>query len=273
MRVVVGLTDGPTRARAERRLRDASRRHAARQAHDAATEPPSSACWISRRGLCSACSSPTGSSSLKGSPGLRRAHLDQVVAAIWPLRAGVRREYSRVLAQRNALLARIRGGRASRAALSTWDRELASKAVELAAHRAAAVAAARRRRSPSAPRGSAAAAMRRWSTARARAPPTRASSSSELQARLPGDLRARLLELRAPPRRARDPARRARAAPVRLPGRAAPGAAGAAARRARRPRQRARPHAADAARRRDERAGLRAARSCSPASSPPPARA
>jgi DNA replication and repair protein RecF len=77
---------------------------------------------------------------LKGPPGLRRAHLDQVVAAIWPLRASVRREYSRVLAQRNALLARIRAGRGSQATLSTWDRELAQKAVALAADRAAAVA-------------------------------------------------------------------------------------------------------------------------------------
>jgi len=77
---------------------------------------------------------------LKGSPGLRRAHLDQVTAAIWPLRAGVRRDYSRVLAQRNALLARIRGGHASRATLSAWDRELASKAIALTWQRAAAVA-------------------------------------------------------------------------------------------------------------------------------------
>ena len=77
---------------------------------------------------------------LKGSPALRRAHLDQVVAAVWPLRAGVRREYSRVLAQRNALLARIRSGNASRASLTAWDRELASTAVALRADRAAAVA-------------------------------------------------------------------------------------------------------------------------------------
>ena len=48
---------------------------------------------------------------LKGPPALRRAHLDQVVAALWPARAATRREYSRVLAQRNALLARIRAGR------------------------------------------------------------------------------------------------------------------------------------------------------------------
>jgi DNA replication and repair protein RecF len=76
---------------------------------------------------------------LKGPPGLRRAHMDQVVAAVWPLRADVRREYSRVLAQRNALLARIRAGRASQATLSTWDRELAVQAIALAADRAATV--------------------------------------------------------------------------------------------------------------------------------------
>ncbi len=76
---------------------------------------------------------------VKGPPALRRAHLDQVVAAIWPARAQVRREYSRVLAQRNALLGRIRSGRASDATLATWDRELAARALELRAHRDAAV--------------------------------------------------------------------------------------------------------------------------------------
>jgi DNA replication and repair protein RecF len=76
---------------------------------------------------------------VKGPPAVRRAHLDQVVAAIWPLRAETRRQYSRVLAQRNALLGRIRSGRASDATLSTWDRELAVCALELRVHRAAAV--------------------------------------------------------------------------------------------------------------------------------------
>ena len=76
---------------------------------------------------------------LKGSPALRRAHLDQVVAAIWPLRASVRREYSRVLAQRNALLARIRAGSAARATLPTWNRELAGSAVALRDDRSATV--------------------------------------------------------------------------------------------------------------------------------------
>jgi DNA replication and repair protein RecF len=76
---------------------------------------------------------------VKGPPAVRRAHLDQVVAAIWPLRADTRRQYSRVLAQRNALLGRIRSGRASDATLSAWDRELAVQALELRADRAAAV--------------------------------------------------------------------------------------------------------------------------------------
>jgi DNA replication and repair protein RecF len=77
---------------------------------------------------------------LKGPPTLRRAHLDQFVAAIWPARAQVRREYSQVLAQRNALLSRIRHGRGSRAALSTWDRELATKGLALRGLRSEAVA-------------------------------------------------------------------------------------------------------------------------------------
>jgi DNA replication and repair protein RecF len=77
---------------------------------------------------------------VKGPPAVRRAHLDQVLAAIWPLRAETRRRYSQVLAQRNALLARIRSGRGSDATLVTWDRELAVSALELRAHRAEAVA-------------------------------------------------------------------------------------------------------------------------------------
>src|SRR5438105_9294028 len=78
---------------------------------------------------------------VKGPPAVRRAHLDQVVAALWPARAETRRAYGRALAQRNALLARVRAGTASRVALSAWDRELAGHGVALAADRAAAVTA------------------------------------------------------------------------------------------------------------------------------------
>src|SRR3954462_12005780 len=74
-----------------------------------------------------------------GAPALRRSHLDQVVTALWPARAGTRRAYSAALAQRNALIARLRAGIASRSALPAWDRELAVHGVALMADRAAAV--------------------------------------------------------------------------------------------------------------------------------------
>jgi len=77
---------------------------------------------------------------VKGPPSLRRAHLDQFIAAVWPTRVETRREYSRVLAQRNALLGRIRAGRASEATLATWDRKLARQALALRADRDQAVA-------------------------------------------------------------------------------------------------------------------------------------
>src|SRR4029077_20827325 len=76
---------------------------------------------------------------VKRPPGPPPAPLDQLVAALWPLRAATRREYSRVLSQRNALLARIRAGSAGDATLAAWDRELALCALALRAHRARAV--------------------------------------------------------------------------------------------------------------------------------------
>jgi DNA replication and repair protein RecF len=75
---------------------------------------------------------------VKGPPGSRRAHLDQLVAALWPARAGTRSAYSRALAQRNALLARTRGG-ASAEALGAWDRELARQGLQLMQDRREAV--------------------------------------------------------------------------------------------------------------------------------------
>jgi DNA replication and repair protein RecF len=72
---------------------------------------------------------------LKGPPSARRAHLDQVVAALWPARAGDRRAYAQALAQRNSLLARIRSGAASRASVPTWDLQLARHALALRENR------------------------------------------------------------------------------------------------------------------------------------------
>ena len=109
------------------------------------------------------------------------------MAAVWPLRASVRREYSRVLAQRNALLGRIRAGRASQATMATWDRELAGKAIALRADRAAAVALLAEpfaeRASQLGCNGEAALDYRPRSHAE-----DEEEFLAELQARLPGDL-------------------------------------------------------------------------------------
>lgn len=82
---------------------------------------------------------PDRLSLIKGPPANRRTHLDGFCAALWPARADVRRRYSRSLAQRNALLSRIRAGAAGRSTLDAWDTELASAGVELIANRAEAV--------------------------------------------------------------------------------------------------------------------------------------
>jgi DNA replication and repair protein RecF len=66
-----------------------------------------------------------------GAPALRRAHVDQVVAALWPARVATRREYSAALAQRNALIAAVRAGRANRGSIPAWDATLARHGVAL----------------------------------------------------------------------------------------------------------------------------------------------
>jgi DNA replication and repair protein RecF len=78
---------------------------------------------------------------VKGAPGLRRAHLDQVVAGLWPARAATRRAYAQALAQRNALISRVRAGRCGRDAVAAWDLELATHGVVLRDDRAAATEA------------------------------------------------------------------------------------------------------------------------------------
>ena len=76
---------------------------------------------------------------IKGAPSLRRDHLDQLVAGLWPARAAVRRDYGQALAQRNALLARIRHQGVDPSELDTWDLELGRQAIALRAERARAV--------------------------------------------------------------------------------------------------------------------------------------
>ena len=78
---------------------------------------------------------------IKGAPSLRRAHLDQFVAALWPARVATRRAYAQTLAQRNALIARIRAGAAGRGSLASWDAQLAGHGIALMDDRRAAVEA------------------------------------------------------------------------------------------------------------------------------------
>jgi DNA replication and repair protein RecF len=80
-----------------------------------------------------------------GAPALRRSHLDQVVAALWPARAATRREYSAALAQRNALIAAVRGGRSGRGSLPAWDASLARHGIALMQDRAEVVERLRER--------------------------------------------------------------------------------------------------------------------------------
>lgn len=76
---------------------------------------------------------------VKGPPAHRRAHLDRFVSAVWPARADSRSAYGRALGQRNALLARVRAGRAPASQLDAWDFQLARCGIGLMSDRQDAV--------------------------------------------------------------------------------------------------------------------------------------
>src|SRR3954451_12353041 len=76
---------------------------------------------------------------VKGAPAHRRAHLDRLCGAIWPARADLRRRFGRTLAQRNALVARVRAGLGSADSLPSWDERLAAEATPLIEARTEAV--------------------------------------------------------------------------------------------------------------------------------------
>ena len=200
---------------------------------------------------------------VKGPPALRRSHVDQVVAAMWPGRSATRRAYSQALAQRNALLARVRSGRASASSLPAWDAELARHGIALRDDRASAIELLAPRFAEIAEAlGLGVGGELRYK------PRSRAADAAGLAAEL-AEHTASDLERgftgHGPHRDDLAPAaRRPRAARVRLAGRAAPRAACAAARRARGARGDAPSRPADAARRRHERARSRAPRHCSP---------
>jgi DNA replication and repair protein RecF len=78
---------------------------------------------------------------VKGSPAHRRAHLDRLCGAVWPARADLRSRFGRTLAQRNALVQRIRAGLGAADSLPSWDERLAAEAEPLMQARTDAVAA------------------------------------------------------------------------------------------------------------------------------------
>jgi DNA replication and repair protein RecF len=78
---------------------------------------------------------------VKDAPAHRRAHLDRLCGAIWPARSDLRSRFGRTLAQRNALVARVRAGLGGAESLPSWDERLAAEAEPLMAARAEAVAA------------------------------------------------------------------------------------------------------------------------------------
>jgi DNA replication and repair protein RecF len=71
--------------------------------------------------------------------------MDQFIAAMWPSRVATRRGYAQTLAQRNALIARIRAGHARLESLASWDAQLAQCGVALMADRTSAVEEIRER--------------------------------------------------------------------------------------------------------------------------------
>ncbi len=111
---------------------------------------------------------------IKGAPANRRAHLDQLVAALWPARAAARTAYSRALAQRNALLGRIRAGAARRGLARRLGRRAGAPRNRAHGRTLRGGRAARARASPSAPPISACPTLPRSPTDRAprRRPPT-----------------------------------------------------------------------------------------------------
>jgi DNA replication and repair protein RecF len=78
---------------------------------------------------------------VKGSPAHRRAHLDRLCGAIWPARADLRSRFGRTLAQRNALVQRVKAGLGGAEALPSWDERLAAEAEPLMEARSEAVEA------------------------------------------------------------------------------------------------------------------------------------
>ncbi len=101
------------------------KRDGTRVTHPQAGDPPFFVCVFA----------PDHLELVKGPGGHRRARLDDLTATLWPARRGTRASYAKALAQRNALLGRVRARAAGPDSLHVWDRELARHGIELMDHR------------------------------------------------------------------------------------------------------------------------------------------
>jgi len=101
------------------------KRDGTRVTHPQAGDPPFFVCVFA----------PDHLELVKGPGGARRARLDDLTATVWPARRGTRASYAKALAQRYALLGRVRSRSAPPDSLQVWDRELARHGVELMDHR------------------------------------------------------------------------------------------------------------------------------------------
>jgi DNA replication and repair protein RecF len=77
---------------------------------------------------------------VKGSPVVRRAYFDRVVARLFPARAALPVEYAAAVGQRNAALRRVGAGLSSRDALSPWTQQVAALGAALVEARVEALA-------------------------------------------------------------------------------------------------------------------------------------
>jgi DNA replication and repair protein RecF len=122
---------------------------------------------------------------IKGPRAHRRAHVDRLCTALWPARADLRARFGRTLAQRNALVARVRGGLGGEESLASWDERLASEAEPLIAARAEAL---ERLRGPFASAASDLGLQAAEISYRPRAPASREQLAAELAVRRERDL-------------------------------------------------------------------------------------
>ena len=125
LRVSVGGAVHTTEVVLQSRGPKSVKRDGTRVTHPQAGDPPFFVCVFA----------PDHLELVKGPGGARRARMDDLTATVWPARRGTRASYAKALAQRNALLGRVRARVVAPDSLHVWDRELARHGIELMDHR------------------------------------------------------------------------------------------------------------------------------------------